>query len=50
MINTKYRGDSLLQFVTWNTKGMNDAVKKEVADQKLRADVAFIEVYHFTSI
>lgn len=50
MINTKDRGDSLLQFVTWNTKGMNDAVKKRLLSKKLRADVAFIEVYHFYSI
>ncbi len=45
MTNVQNRGESLVQFETWNTKGMNSTIKRS-RDlsylKKLKADMIFL--------
>lgn len=52
MVNAHGSGESLVQCITWNTKGMNGAVKRSrvlTHLKKLKADIIFLEETHMTN-
>ena len=52
MTNVHTSGESLVQLITWNTKGMNITVKRGrilAHVKKLRADIAFLQETHLRS-